>query len=126
SAGGQMLSNYKNGEEDITKNVAGAFVGGFISGATLGSPIGQISAGFINATINEVENEWLYDDDPEFFNLEDVLYEGTIYSVANLFTGSIPNAKLAQNTAMFIDFLAFDFSDTNKDKITSIIRDIFA
>jgi hypothetical protein len=27
---------------------------------------------------------------------------------------------------MFIDFLAFDFSDTNKDEITSRIRDIFA
>jgi RHS repeat-associated protein len=118
SAGGQMLSNYKHGEKNIMKNVAGAFVGGFISGATLGSPFGQVTAGFINATINEVENEWLYDNDPEAFNLEDVLYEGAIYSVANLFTGLLPK-NTAQNLALFIDYVAFDFSDTHKDDLTS-------
>lgn len=119
SAGGQMLSNYKHGEEDIMKNVAGAFVGGFISGATLASPIGQISAGFINATINEVENEWLYDNDPEAFNLEDILYEGAIYSAANIITSTIPNKKLAQDLALLIDYLAFDLSDTHKEDVTS-------
>jgi len=125
SGGAQMISNYKHGEEDIMKNVAGAIVGGFISGATLGSPVGQITAGYVNAVVNEVENEWLYDKDPEVFNIEDVIYEGTIYAAANLVTSWIPNAKLQQDLAVFIDFLAFDFSDTNKDAVTQKLRDYF-
>jgi len=113
SAGAQIASNKKHGA-DTLKNVAGAFVGGFISGATLGSPLGQVVGGFVNAGINEIENLLLHNSDKKPFSIIGMLYEGVIYSGANLAQSAIPIFPLQLGGALFIDFYAFDYSDTNK------------
>jgi len=89
SAGAQIASNKKHGAETL-KNVAGAFVGGFISGASLGIPVGQIVGGFINAGINEIENVMLHNPDNMPFSVIGMIYEGVIYSGANLAQSAIP------------------------------------
>jgi len=113
SAGAQIASNKKHGAETL-KNVAGAFVGGFISGASLGIPVGQIVGGFINAGINEIENVMLHNPDNMPFSVIGMIYEGVIYSGANLAQSAIPIFPLQMGATFFIDYFAFDYSDTNK------------
>lgn len=124
SASAQISSNNKHNANTF-KNVVGAFVGGFVSGTTFGNPLGQIIGAFVNAGINEVENTLLHNIDDKPFNYIGIIYEGVIYSAANLAQSAIPIFPMQIGSAYFIDFYAFDYSDTNKNDDIKSIKELF-
>lgn len=123
---GQVISNVAHGE-DPTKNAIGAFVGGVIAGAFIGTGIGIITgavavattstllvggscivggsilSGGVNAFLNEIENEQFYDNDPELFSWGDIRRETALYSTANILSAPVGGqgmTKLAYYTVI--------------------------